>query len=108
VQRRKRIFLCFLYQFSSRRILVNIHPVLFVVSQAADAVVIKPCLPEGKFVAELFPNAMRTTAFDKLQCAFQSDVRRGRQQEMKVIGHQNKFVQQKVSVSPVAEQTVGE
>ena len=61
----------------------------------ANAVIHETCLPY--FQREMnFPfRAIGETALDELQCLFQRDFRCRCQQQMEVIGHDHKFMQQK-------------
>jgi hypothetical protein len=62
--------------------------------------VCKSAAPNLGVRSELLFRAKRESAFDELNCAFQR--RRGRDEQMKMIGHQDKFVKE-IRISAMAE-----
>jgi hypothetical protein len=71
---------------------MDVLNVLLVILKIPDAMVGKPALPDLGVRSEFVLDAIGKPTFDKLSGAFQRD--KGRDEEMKVIGHQNEFMQQ--------------
>jgi hypothetical protein len=68
---------------------------VFVILCVANAVIHETCLPYFKSKMNFPFRAIVETALDELQCLFQRDFRCRCQQQMEVIGHDQKFMQQK-------------
>ena len=79
-------------QMFPERIQVDVMDVLFVVFSIANAVIGKPALPDFEVRLELLFRSERETALDELDCAFQSYLRS--EEQMKMIGHQDEFVEE--------------
>ena len=76
---------------------MNVSVVVLIVS---NPMVCKSAAPNLGVRSELLFRAKRESAFDELNCAFQR--RRGRDEQMKMIGHQDKFVKE-IRISAMAE-----
>jgi len=66
-----------------------------VILAAPNPVVGEASLPDSKAFIQLFFHAVRKTTFDELQGLFQRNVCSGRNEQVKVIRHDHKFMQQK-------------
>ncbi|SRR5258708_24137633 len=79
---------------------------LRIVVRIPNAVIGESRLPNGEIQIEFFFYTIRESALDELQCFFQGNVRSGGNEQMEVIGHNNKFVQEKSSLSAVVLENV--
>jgi hypothetical protein len=80
--------------------------VVFVIPCVANAVIHETCLPYFKSKMNFPFRAIGETALDELQCLFQRDFRCRSQQQMEVIGHDHKFMQQKPPLSTILRKNI--
>ena len=88
------------------RIIPNVSAVMLVVLCVTNAVIHETGLPYFKSKMYFPLRAIRETTFDQLQCLFQRDFRCRGQQQMEVIGHDYKFMQQKPLLSTILCQNI--
>jgi len=93
-----------LAQARSDRILPNVRVVVFVIVRVANAVIHETCLPYFESKMNFPFPAIGETALDELECLFQRDFRCRCQQQMEVIGHDHKFIQQKPPLLTILRQ----
>jgi hypothetical protein len=79
---------------------------VFVILCVANAVIHETCLPYFKSKMNFPFRAIGETALDELQCLFQRDFRCRCQQQMEVIGHNHKFMQQKPPLSTILRKNI--
>jgi len=73
-------------------------PVLFIV----NSMIRKALLPDGKFGLE----TIREFPLYKLNCAFQRQIVRGRDEKVQMIGHYHEFMQEIFLLRAIIEQSV--
>ena len=86
---------------------MDIQPMPCKILLIANAMIRKSLLPDFP-AADLNPHSMRVSALDQLHRALQSHVRRWREQQMNVVGHQHKGMHVESSPSPVAIKSLQE
>ena len=80
--------------------------VVFVILWIANAVIHETCLPYFKR-KRIFPfRAKGETALNELQCLFQRYFRRRCKEQMKVIGHDHKVMQEKPPLSAILRKNI--
>ncbi len=82
--------------------------VVFVILGVANAVIHEICLPDLERKMNFPFGTIGETALDILQCLFQRDFRRRRQQQMEVIGHNHKFMKQKPPLSTILRKNINQ
>jgi hypothetical protein len=81
------------HEFSFDWILMDVTPMIEEVSFIPNAVIGESTLPDFTPAAKDFAESVRISAFDELDCVFDSDVSGRGQQKMNVLRHQNESVQ---------------
>jgi len=72
-----------------------------VVGELSDSSIFKAGLPDFTDKSQLFVHPMREPAFDELDSLFQSVFFRGSEEQMKVVGHDHKFMQEVFPLLPI-------
>jgi len=72
-----------------------------IIARVPDAMVREAFLPDGLLETEISPGAERKSALNVLDRFLQRDVRRRSEQEMKMIRHNHKFVQEKSALRTI-------
>ena len=80
---------------------MDIVSVPLVINDATDTMIVKARLPNGTGVDQFLLGAEGKPAFNVLHGLFQGDCRRRSDEEMNVIGHNHKFVEQKAALLAV-------
>jgi len=88
------------------RIFPNVSVVVFVVLVIANAVIHETCLPYFKSKMNFTFRAKRKPALDELQCLFQRYFRCGCEQQMEMVGHDDKVMQQKPPLSSIIRKNI--
>ncbi len=86
----------------------HIQRVSFIVSRIANAVVRELRLPDHQIRIHLALNPIRESALYKLNRLFQRNVGRGRNQEMKMVRHEDKLVHEKPALCALPGERVQE
>jgi hypothetical protein len=94
-------------QFSFDRILMNVHAMMDEVLRIPDAMVGESALPNLDQVSQFFFHGVGVAAFDELQRTLEWDLR-WRQEQMKMLGHENKGVELKFSLAAIREESLQE
>jgi len=83
-------------------VLVDVLAESFILQHIAHATVVKTVFPDVSAITEFFPGSVGESALDKLHRFFQSLV--GSQEEMEMIRHEHKFMEQEFALISVVSQ----
>ncbi len=79
---------------------------LFVILRVSNEMGRKPCLPDVKIQVQLLFCAIGESTLDELKRFFQRDLGKGREEQVKVVRHDDEFMQEKAALSTIVLEDV--